>query len=256
MPKADQSEEDRRKGRKEGGDKMRPHERDLSTRCRYHDNSSHASGQAAFAYSVAAHASCSRSSRTCLTRALPGENFLLEMAGLPMPILRVSGITVDGSVCKPGGHTRTTGRHGVTYQFKLHRLPHKCYGRAAWEKPRLTFKMAFGPTLQRGGDSPYGGLKPRGGEGGERGGGVRDTLMGEVSGEASVEKGDCLRRMDSSSNGGTERGGGLRLRILSGGGVREGGRQGEALGDDELISFITSTSKVGSCSPSPSLAPS
>lgn len=32
----------------------------------------------------------------CLTLALPGENFLLEMAGFPMPILGVSGSTVVG----------------------------------------------------------------------------------------------------------------------------------------------------------------
>lgn len=35
-------------------------------------------------------------SRTCLTLALPGENFLLEMAGFPMPILGVRGSTVVG----------------------------------------------------------------------------------------------------------------------------------------------------------------
>lgn len=47
----------------------------------------------------------------------------------------------------------------------------------------------------------------KGGEAGERGGGVIGTLVGEVSGEASVEKGDCRRRMERSSEGREEQGG-------------------------------------------------
>lgn len=35
-------------------------------------------------------------SPTCFTRALPGENFLLEMAGFPMPIFGVRESTVVG----------------------------------------------------------------------------------------------------------------------------------------------------------------
>ena len=38
-------------------------------------------------------------SLTCFTLGLPGENFLLEMAGLPMPILGMSGINVVVGGC-------------------------------------------------------------------------------------------------------------------------------------------------------------
>lgn len=52
----------------------------------------------------------------------------------------------------------------------------------------------------------------RGGEAGERGGGLMGALVGEVSGEASVEKGDSRRRMERSSEGLEEQGGGRKAR--------------------------------------------
>lgn len=97
-------------------------------------------------------------------------------------------------------------------------------------------------TLERGGDSLAGGEHRKRGDSGERGGGVIGTLVGEVSGEASVEKGDCLRRMERSSEG-LEEGGGLRLRPFprreTGGGLGEDRFEG-------VIRSITSMSKEGS----------
>lgn len=105
-------------------------------------------------------------------------------------------------------------------------------------------------TLDRGGDSLAVGEDRRGGEGGESGGGVTGVLAGEVSGEASVEKGDCLKRMERSSEGLEETGGGLRVRPFprreKGGGLGEERCRREGGGDDEVISSITSMSKEGS----------
>lgn len=57
---------------------------------------------------------------------------------------------------------------------------------------------------------------------------------GEVSGDASVENGDCRRRMDRSSEGRDQEGRGLRLRHFP---LREAG------GAAEVISSITSMSR-------------
>lgn len=78
------------------------------------------------------------------------------------------------------------------------------------------------------------------------GGGVMGTLEGEVSGEASVEKGDCLRRMERSSDSRGEQGGGLRVRPFPL--RRSGDEDGEDRcrrdgGGDDVISSITSLSK-------------
>lgn len=98
-------------------------------------------------------------------------------------------------------------------------------------------------TLERGGDSLEGGEHRRRGDSGERGGGVIGILVGEVSGEASVENGDCLKRMERSSEGPEEQGGGLRERPFPrrerGGGLRE-----ERC--EDVIRSITSMSKAGS----------
>lgn len=78
------------------------------------------------------------------------------------------------------------------------------------------------------------------------GGGVTGVRAGEVSGEASVEKGDCLSRMERSSEGLEEQGGGLRIRPFP---LREGARElGEDRfrregGGEDVISSITSMSK-------------
>lgn len=96
-------------------------------------------------------------------------------------------------------------------------------------------------TLKTGGDSLADEEHWKRGESGERGGGVIGTLAGEVSGEASVEKGDCLKRMERSSEGLEKLTGGLRLRTFprckKGGGLRE-----------DVIRSITSMSKEGSSS--------
>lgn len=98
----------------------------------------------------------------------------------------------------------------------------------------------LGLTWDRGGDSL---------EGGVRGGGVTGVLAGEVSGEASVEKGDCLRRTERSSEGREERGGGLKLRPFprqeNGGGTGQD-RCRRDRGVEQDIRSITSSSKEGS----------
>lgn len=66
------------------------------------------------------------------------------------------------------------------------------------------------------------------------------VLAGDVSGEASVEKGDILRRMDRSSEGREESGGALRLRPFP---LRENRPE---LEEESCINSITSMSKVGS----------
>lgn len=78
------------------------------------------------------------------------------------------------------------------------------------------------------------------------------ALVGEVSGEASVEKGDCRRRMERSSEGLEEQGGGRRVRPFplwgKGRGLGEARCRSEGGGDAELISSITSMSSDGSIS--------
>lgn len=107
------------------------------------------------------------------------------------------------------------------------------------EKP---FQLS--PTLPRGAVSLVGG------EGGDSGGGVMGALVGDVSGEASVEKGDCLSRMERSSEGLVMEGGGLRERPFprreKGGGLGEGRCSREGGGEVEVISSITSRSREGS----------
>lgn len=99
-------------------------------------------------------------------------------------------------------------------------------------------------TLERGGDSLEKGEHRRRGDSGERGGGVIGVLVGDVSGEASVEKGDCLRRMERSSEG-PEKGRGLRERPFPR--WESGGVLGEDRRED-VIRSITSMSKEGSSS--------
>lgn len=79
------------------------------------------------------------------------------------------------------------------------------------------------------------------------------TLFGEVSGDASVEKGDCLRRMDRSSTG-LELQGGVALRGRDFSRREKGGElfgerlRSEGGGEEEVIRSITSLSKVESMS--------
>lgn len=97
---------------------------------------------------------------------------------------------------------------------------------------------------------PRGAVSLVGGEGGDSGGGVMGALVGDVSGEASVEKGDCLRRMERSSEGLAMEGGGLRERPFprreKGGGLGDGRCSREGGGEEEVISSITSRSREGS----------
>lgn len=132
----------------------------------------------------------------------------MVIAGLPIPILGVRGITV------------VEGTRG----------------------------------LDSGGDSLGEGEALRGGVRGDSGGGVMGTLFGDVSGEASVENGDCLSRMERSSSG-LE----LHWRVLN---VRPLPRRWKCIvgllgedrvssdggGDADDISSITSISRLGSSS--------
>lgn len=66
------------------------------------------------------------------------------------------------------------------------------------------------------------------------------VLAGDVSGEASVEKGDILRRMDRSSEGREEQGGALRPLPFP---LQENRAE---LEEENFINSITSMSKLGS----------